>query len=107
MFAIPKSFARAAAEGREELGFTVAGEGEEAGELGDKLELEKEKRSLNIEKKLIGADGPWALNQVWQGESGQLLGSGAKKEANFVNRIRPGNCKDFAFFGTQISRLLL
>jgi hypothetical protein len=91
MFAIAKSFAEAVAEGREELGFTVAGEGEEAGELGDKLELEKEKSSLNVEKNLIGADGPWALNQVCKGESGQLLGSGAEKEANFIKGIRPGN----------------
>jgi hypothetical protein len=65
MFAIAKSFAGATAKGGEELGFTVAVEGEEAGELGDKLELEKEKSSLNVEFFLIGADGPWAVNQVW------------------------------------------
>jgi hypothetical protein len=91
MFAIAKTFARAAAEGGGELGFTVAVEGEEAGEFGDTTKMEKEKSSLNVEKNLIGADGPWALNQVWQGESGQLLGSSAEKEANFIKGIRPGN----------------
>jgi hypothetical protein len=91
MFAIAKTFARAAAEGGGELGFTVAVEGEEAGEFGDTAEMEKEKSSLNVENFLIGADVPWALNQVWQGESGQLLGSGAEKEANFIKGIRPGN----------------
>jgi hypothetical protein len=81
-------------------------EGEEAGDLGDKLELAKEKSSLKVEKTFTRAGGLWALNQVWQEESGQLLGSGAKKEENRMNGRRPGNGKDFAFFGTQISRLL-
>jgi hypothetical protein len=35
MFAIAENFAGAAAEGREELGFIVALEGERVGELGD------------------------------------------------------------------------
>jgi hypothetical protein len=91
MFAIAKTFTGAAAEGGGELGFTVAVEGEEAGEFGDTAEMEKEKSSLNVDFFLIGADGPRALNQVWQGKSGQLLGSGAEKEANFIKGIRPGN----------------
>jgi hypothetical protein len=91
MFAIAKVFARAAAEGGRGLGFTVAVEGEEAGEFGDTVEMEKKKSSLNVEKNLISVDGPWALNQVWQGESDQLLGSGAEKEEYFINGIRPGN----------------
>jgi hypothetical protein len=107
MFAIAQVFAGAVAEEGRGLGFTVAVEGEEAGEFGDTAKLEKEKSSLNVEIFLIGTDGPWALNQEWQGESGQLLGSGAEKEVYFINGIRPGNCKDFSFFGTQISRLLL
>jgi hypothetical protein len=49
MFAIAKTFAGAAAEGGGELGFTVAVEGEEAGEFGDTAEMEKEKSSLNID----------------------------------------------------------
>jgi hypothetical protein len=62
------------------LGFTVAEEGKEAGDLGGGFELAKEKRSLKEEKTFAGANGPWALNQVWQDELGQLLGSRAEKE---------------------------
>jgi hypothetical protein len=84
MFAIAENFAGAAAEVGEELGFTVALEGERAGELGDTLEPEKEKSSLKVEKTLTGTAGPRALNQERQEESGQLLGSGAGKEANRI-----------------------
>jgi hypothetical protein len=107
MFAIAKDFAGAAAEGGTEQGFTVAVEGEETGEMVVTAEMGKEKSSLNDEKFLIGKAGPWALNQERQDESGHLLGSGAGKEVNFINVIRPGKCKDFSFFGNQISRLLL
>jgi NTP pyrophosphatase (non-canonical NTP hydrolase) len=107
MFAIAKNFAGAAAEGGEELGFTIALEGEEAGELGDTLEPEKEKSSLKVEKTFTGVTGPRALNQERQEELGQLLGSGAGKEANRIKGIKPGNDEDFTFFGTQISRPLL
>jgi hypothetical protein len=100
MFSIANVLAGAAAEEGRGLGFTVAVEGKETGEMGDTAETEKEKSSLNVEKNLIGRVGPWALNQEWQGESGQLLGSGAGKEVNFINGIRPGKCKDFSFFGT-------
>jgi hypothetical protein len=63
MFAIAKNFTRAAAEVGEELGFTVALEGERIGELVDTLELEKEKRSLKVERTFTGSTGPRALNQ--------------------------------------------
>jgi hypothetical protein len=66
-------------------------EGEEAGDLGDTLEPTKEKSSLKVEKTFTGAGGPWALNQEWQEESGQLLGSGTKKVVNLMNGIKPGN----------------
>jgi hypothetical protein len=46
MFAIAENFTRAAAEVGEELGFTVALEGERIGELVDTLEPEKEKKVL-------------------------------------------------------------
>jgi hypothetical protein len=82
-------------------------EGEEAGDLGDTLEPEKEKSSLKVKKTFTVAGGPWALNQERQEESGQLLGSGTEKVVNIMKGIRPDNGEDFAFFGTQISRLLL
>jgi hypothetical protein len=50
MFAIAKVFAGAAAGGGRELGFTVAVEGEETGEMGDTAKMGKEKSSLNDEK---------------------------------------------------------
>jgi hypothetical protein len=63
MFTIAKVFAGAAAEGGRGLGFTIAVEGEETGEIGETAEMEKEKSSLNVEFFLIGTGGPWALNQ--------------------------------------------
>jgi hypothetical protein len=63
MFAIAENFTGAAAEVGEELGFTIALEGERTGELGDTLEPEKEKSSLKVEKSFTGSTGPRALNQ--------------------------------------------
>jgi hypothetical protein len=47
---------------------------------------------------LAGAEGPWALNQEWKVESGQLLGSGAGKDLYRMKGRRPSNEGVLPFF---------
>jgi hypothetical protein len=56
----------------------------------EKCPVKREKSSLKEVAITGGKLGPWALNQIGQGSSGQSALLGALKDLNFMNGIRPG-----------------
>jgi hypothetical protein len=86
-------------EERGEQGFTVlGGECEEASRaVGG--ETEPGNKPRKVVAVIIGAAGPWALNQIWIEPAGQSEQSGALKVLYFINGSNPGRINLELIFG--------
>jgi hypothetical protein len=84
---------RESESGESDLGFSVAGECEEAR---FSFGQSREKRLLKEVAMAGGLNSEWALNYFQKDSAGQAETSGDLKEVNFIKGRRPGNRGNFS-----------